>query len=258
MSKKRSTSTRRAETQAAAARAAVIREEQERRERRRRSLVVTGVVVVVLAVILVVFTALQSRRDDSTSASSAAPAGAVAGLAVPAGRASAPVTVTVYEDFMCPFCGDFESASRAAFAEDIAEGKVRFEYHVLSFLDDASSTEYSTRAANALGVVLDSSGAAVAKRFHDLLFENQPAENSAGLSDDRLVDLAVESGAKESAVRSGIDGLAFEGWVEKVTEDASKAEVNSTPTVKVDGRTVTFETTDELVAEVRKAVDAGQ
>lgn len=257
MSKKRSASTRRAESQAASARAAAIREEQERKERRRRSLVVSGMVVLVLVVLLGVGYVVQSRRDSS-SATSAAPAGAVSGLAVPAGKASAPVTVTVYEDFMCPFCGDFETASRAAFAEDIATGKVRFEYHVLSFLDDASSTDYSTRSANALGVVLDSSGPSAAKEFHDLLFESQPEEGGAGLSDDRLVDLAAQAGASESAVRPGIEGLVFEGWVEKVTEDASKAGVNSTPTVKVDGKTVAFTTTKGLVEDVREAVDAGQ
>jgi protein-disulfide isomerase len=257
MSKKRSTSTRRSESQAAAARAAAIRAEQERKERRRRSLVVVGVVVVVLAVLLAVGYAVQSRRDGS-GASAAAPAGAVSGLAVPAGKASAPVTVVVYEDFMCPFCGDFESAARATFAEDIAAGKVRFEYHVLSFLDDKSSTDYSTRAANALGVVLDTSGPTVATRFHDLVFENQPAEESAGLSDERLVELAVEAGAQQSAVRSGIERLQFEGWVEKVTDEASKDEVGTTPTVKVDGETVDFTTTQGLVEDVEKAVDAGQ
>lgn len=254
MSKKRSTSTRRAESQAASARAAAIRAEQERKERRRRSLLVTGAVVAVLVVILAVFTALRSRDETSTAT---APAGTVSGLAVPAGTASAPVTVSVYEDFMCPFCGEFESASRSTFAKDISAGKVRFEYHALSFLDDASSTDYSTRAANALGVVLDSSGPTVAKKFHDLLFENQPKENSAGLSDDKLVDLAVQAGAKESAVRSGIDDLAFEGWVKKVTDDASKSDVNSTPTVKIDGKTLESTTIDGLVAEVQKAVDAG-
>ena len=257
MSKKRSTSTRRSESEAASARAAAIRAEQERKERRRRSLVVSGVVVVVLVILLAVGYAVQSRRDD-TGTSAAAPAGAVSGLAVPAGKASAPVEVTVYEDFMCPFCGDFEAAGRSAFSEDIAAGKVQFQYHVLNFLDDRSSTNYSTRAANALAVVLDTSGQTVAKRFHDLLFENQPGENSAGLGDGQLVDLAVRAGAKKSEVRPGIDSLRFEGWVKKVADQASKDEVNSTPTVLVDGRAVKAKTIDEMVQEVRTAVDAGQ
>jgi protein-disulfide isomerase len=256
MSKKRSTSTRRAESQAASARAAAIREEQERKERRRRSFVVSGVVVAVLVLLLAIGYAVQSRRDTST-ASATAPAGAVSGLAVPAGKASAPVKVAVYEDFMCPFCGQFEAAGRSAFSKDIAAGKVQFQYHVLTFLDDRTSTEYSSRAANALAVVLDTSGPKVAKRFHDLLFENQPAEGSAGLTDARLVDYAVQAGATRSAVSAGISDRTFEQWVANVGDRASKDGVSSTPTVRIDGRTVGFTTTDELVAEVQKAVDAG-
>ena len=257
MSKKRSTSARRAESHAASARAAAIREEQERKEHRRRSFVVSGVVVVALALLLVIGYAVQSRRDDSR-AGAAAPAGAVSGLAVPAGAASAPVKVVVYEDFMCPFCGQFEAAGRSAFSKDIAAGRVQFQYHVLNFLDDQSSSDYSTRAANALAVVLDASGQSIAKKFHDLVFENQPQEGSAGLSDDELVDLAVRAGAEESAVRAGIAGRGFEGWVDKVTDQASKDGINATPTVLVDGRAVKAKSIDEMVQEVRTAVDAGQ
>jgi len=257
MSKKRSTATRRAESHAASARAAAIREEQERKERRRRSLVVSGVVVVVLAVVLAIGYAVQANRDDSSS-SAAAPAGAVSGLAVPAGKASAPVKVVVYEDFMCPFCGQFESAGRSGFGKDIAAGKVQFQYHVLNFLDRSSSTDYSTRAANALGVVLDTSGQTVAKKFHDLLFENQPEEGGAGLSDTQLVDFAVQAGATKSAVQPGIDDLAHKGWVEKVTDQASKDDVTATPTVLVDGKPVTAKTIPDMVEEVRAAIAAGQ
>ena len=260
MSKKRSAATRHADSQAASARAAAIREEQDRKERRRRSLVVTGIVVVVLALLLGVGYAVQAGRDDSTgsAATGTAPAGAVSGLAVPAGEASAPVQVVVYEDFMCPYCGQFEAAGRSAFGEDIADGRVQFQYHVLNFLDRSSSTDYSTRAANALAVVLDTSGQTVAKRFHDLLFENQPEEGGAGLSDDQLVDLAVQAGATESAVRPGVEGLDFEGWVDEVTDRASKDGVNATPTVRVDGEAVEADDIDGMVREVQAAIDAGQ
>jgi protein-disulfide isomerase len=179
-------------------------------------------------------------------------------LGIPAGKASAPVKVIVYEDFMCPYCGQFEAAGRGAFAKDIAHGRVQFQYHILNFLDRSSTTDYSTRAANAFAVVMNESGSAVAKRFHDLLFENQPKEGSAGLSDGQLLDLAVRAGADRSAVKPGIDALAFKGWLGNVSDQASKAGVTGTPTVVVDGRTVTWRTTDGLVAKVRAAIDKGR
>ncbi len=252
MTKKKSRATRRAESTAASTRAAAIRQEHERAERRRRTLVVTGVVVVVLAVVLGIGYLVQSSRD-STGATATSPTGA-AGYAVPVGKASAPVKVKVYEDFMCPFCGQFEAATRAKLQSGIDAGKVQVQYQVLNFLDRSSTTDYSTRSANALAVVLDTSGPAVAKKFHDLLYENQPAEGSAGLSDAQLVSYAVQAGATKADVASGISDRTYEQWVKNGTEQASKDKVNSTPTLKINGKTVQFKTIGQAVAAVDKAV----
>ena len=255
MSRKKSTATRRAESQAAAERAAEIRAAQERQERRRRTAVVSAVGVAVLVVILVIGYIVQSGRDTTTVVGTA-PTGAV-GFAVPAGPSSAPVKVAVYEDFMCPFCGQFEAATRDALEKQVAAGKVQVRYHVLTFLDDSSTTEYSSRAANALAVVLDTSGPDVAKKFHDLLFENQPEEGSAGLSDSRLLDYAVQAGAAKADVQQGIEDRAFEQWVKNVGDQASKDGVTSTPTVLVNGKKLTSTTIDGLVADVEKAAAGG-
>jgi protein-disulfide isomerase len=256
MSKRKSTATRRTQSQAAAQRAAAIRHEHERRERRRQTLLVTVVGIVVLALVVLVTTLVSASRD-STGESATPPRGAVGGYAVPSGPSTAPVKVVVYEDFLCPFCGDLEAAGRASFQRDIDAGKVQFQYHVLSFLDEDSTTRYSTRAANALAVALDSSGPRVAKRFHDLLFENQPDEGSAGLSDSRLTDLATQAGASRAEVKPGIDDLAFEPWVKKVTDRSSKDGVRATPTVSIDGTILTAESTEELVTQIEEAVSAG-
>jgi protein-disulfide isomerase len=256
MTKKRSTATRRAEAGAAAERAAAIRAEHERKERRRRSLVVTAAVLAVVVVVGVI-AYIATASKDSTTASGSAPAGGVGAYAVPAGPSSAPVKVTVYEDFMCPYCGQFEAASRSTFAKDISAGTVQFQYHVLNFLDRSSTTDYSTRSANALAVVLDASGATVAKKFHDLLFEHQPEEGSAGLSDDQLVQYAVQAGATGSEVRPGIEGKTYENWVDKVTDRSSKDGVTGTPTVLIDGKKVASQSTDGLVSAIQSAVDAG-
>jgi protein-disulfide isomerase len=256
MSKKQSQATRQANSERAAARAAAIREEHERKERRRRTFTVGGAVVVVLAVILIIGYAVQASRD-TTGQAATAPAGVSDSYLVPVGDASAPVQVTVYEDFMCPFCGDFEAASRGLLKQYVDSGDVQVRYHILSFLDDASNgTDYSTRASNALGVVLDTSGPEVAKKFHDLLYENQPEEGSDGLSDAQLVDYAVQAGASKAAVQGPVDNLKFEQWVKNSTDAASKKGVNSTPTVFVDGKKLDSTTIDGLVAEVRQKIQA--
>lgn len=248
MAKKRSTATRRQESHAAAARAAAIRKEAERKERRRRSLVVTGVGVAVLVVILVITTIYRGSRDTSGQASGS-PAH-VAGYAIPVGSSSAKTNVTIYEDFMCPFCGQLESATRTKLQSGLDSGNVRVRYHVLDFLDRSSSTQYSLRSANAMAVVLNTSGPTVAKKFHDLLYEHQPQEGSAGISDGRLVDYAVQAGATRSAVAKGISGRKYEQWVKNGTDRASKDGVTGTPTVLIDGKAV-----QGSVAQIAQRID---
>ena len=250
MAKRKSQATREAQRQANAERAAAVLEEQRKQERRRRNRTIAVAVGVVLVLMLGIGYAVQSSRD-TTGQAATPPAGAVDDYALAVGSADAAATVTVYEDFMCPFCGQFEAASREMLAEQVDAGDVRVEYRVVSFLDRYSNgTEYSTRAMNALGVVLDTSGVEVADRFHELLFENQPAEGTDGLSDDELVDLAVEAGADEDQVRGPVQDREFEQWVVNATSAASEAGVSQTPTVMVDGEPLEATTIDGLVTEL--------
>ncbi|HEX6517586.1 MAG TPA: thioredoxin domain-containing protein [Nocardioidaceae bacterium] len=256
MSKKQSRAVREAGAQRAAERAAEIRRQHEAKERRRRTISVSVVVIGVLAALLAIGWAWQSSRD-TTGQATTPPAGVVDKYTLPYGADAAPVTVTVYEDFMCPYCGEFEAASRSMFAKYVDQGDVQVRYHVLSFLDRYSNgTQYSTRSMNALGVVLDTAGPDVAKRFHDLLYENQPEESTDGLSDDQLVDLAVKAGADRGEVEGPIDSLKYQQWVVNATDAASKAGVTGTPTVAVDGKFLPSLSTDQLVAAVQQRIDA--
>ena len=257
MAKRKSQATREAQRQANAERAAAVLEEQRKQERRRRNRTIAVAVGVVLVLMLGIGYAVQSFRD-TTGQAATPPAGAVDDYALAVGSADAAATVTVYEDFMCPFCGQFEAASREMLAEQVDAGDVRVEYRVVSFLDRYSNgTEYSTRAMNALGVVLDTSGVEVADRFHELLFENQPAEGTDGLSDDELVDLAVEAGADEAQVRGPVQDRVFEQWVVNATSAASEAGVSQTPTVMVDGEPLEATTIDGLVTELDQRLQEG-
>ena len=58
-----------------------------------------------------------------------------------------PVRVDAFIDFLCPFCREFELSSGPALADLVAGGEVSLVYHPLNFLDEASTTSYSTRAA---------------------------------------------------------------------------------------------------------------
>ena len=202
------------------------------RERVRRSRTI-GVVAALLAIVVGGYL-VQSTRDASGRAATV-PAGVTDTYGVVVGDASAPHTVTVYEDFQCPICHEFEGKAGDRLRKAVDAGRTRLDYRMVAFLDDASTTDYSTRALNAAAVVLDTSGQDVFLEFHDLLFDHQPPEGSAGLSDAQLVRYAVRAGADESAVRPGIEGLTFRQWAVNDTSQMSRDGVNGTPTVLVDG-----------------------
>lgn len=215
------------------ARAQQARVEQERAERRRRLLSVGGVVLAMVLVIGVGF-AIQRNRDTSTDV--AAPAAGQGEYGVTIGEADAPHDIVIYEDFLCPFCGELEEASRADLARLAEEGKVTVEYRPFELLSRIS--DYSGRATNAFAVVLEESGPEVAKRFHDLLFDNQPSESGPFPDTQDLLDLAVEAGAEEDEVSEGILEVTMRDWVDDATAAAIEAGVQGTPTVILDGEVV--------------------
>ncbi len=230
-----------------AERAAAALREQERAERRRQFLIVGAVVAVLL--LIGGLTAFAIGRGDSTGKAvdaSGTPAN-TDGYSVVVGDADAPLTMKFYEDPQCPICQQFEAAVGEQVQTAIADGKVQVAYHVVSFLDDASENEYSSRAANALYVVADAAGPDVFAKYHSLLYENQPAEHTAGPDDDQLIAWAVEAGADEDAVRPGIEDKVFEQFVTNATDQMSQDGVNGTPGVFID---------DEMQPDPGTAVNA--
>lgn len=236
--------TNRASDRAERAAAALL--EQQRRERRRTALTAGGVILAMIVIIGGGFL-INQMRDSSKDIGGAAPAAGSGDFGVTIGDKDAPNTVVMYEDFLCPFCGELESVTDTELATLADDGKVRVEYRPFNLLN----TDYSVASAAAFKVVLDASGPEVAKKFHDLLYADQPSEQGPFPDSDWLVDKAVEAGATESDVRAGIENGDGNDWVDKATQAASDAGVQSTPTILLngklfqDGRTV-----DDLVANL--------
>jgi protein-disulfide isomerase len=243
--------------------AALRAAEQKAAQRRRNTWVVIGVLALVVVVVGVV-AVVQSVRN-STPESAAVPSATLDDDAPPAeqvevtgtadqtiaiGDPDAPVTVTVYADFQCPACRQFEAGARETLAGLVEDGTIRLEQRMMAFLDAASSTRYSSRALNAAACVVDAEPQAFTP-FHDLLFEQQPAEGTAGLPDARLAELAEEAGAGD--VGSCIEDEAYRAWVRDVTDQASKDGIVRTPTVLVDGEQLESPTPDAIVAAVEAA-----
>ena len=175
-----------------AERAAAALKEKQRRERRRQILTAIGVVVAIALVVGAGFLINSMRDDTKETAGKIPPPGSQYGLTI--GSADAPHQVVVYEDFLCPICGEFEAAGHEQLEQLADEGKVQVEYRPFILLDGLGP--YSSRATMVWSLVLQQDGPDVAKKFHDLLFANQPSEQGPFPSQADVVALAGAGGRR--------------------------------------------------------------
>ncbi|GIG24013.1 DsbA family protein [Cellulomonas denverensis] len=237
-----------------------MREAQRKREQRNKFIAIGAVVVAVLALVGVGgWLWMQSNQpgiaytaddaDTITLADTTAPASAGENGGIPVGQDGVAgeaedgnVVVSVYTDFMCPYCGQFEQVNGPELEALREEGGVTVEYHLLSFLDSQSrGAEYSTRAGNAAAVVADQAPEQFAD-FFAALFADQPDEGSKGLSDAEIAQLARDAGVPDdvvdqfTATADGQDWRTFAPWlqanVNQMREDMGQV---GTPYVMIDG-----------------------
>jgi protein-disulfide isomerase len=229
-------------------RAAAIRNEQARQERTKRILITVGIVAV-LAVIVAAGVWFSNGSSPAT-ATSKTPKAAVSGHTLVVGNnPNAKTKVVVYEDFLCPFCREFETTSRDFLRADAAEGKVLVEYRPFQLLQD----DYSKRALNAWGAVLQKGTPAQALEFHDLLYDNQPYENAANKPDNaQLQALAKKAGVKQSVLDSfdTFDSAFYAA----AQASAQKAHVTGTPTVLVNGKQLGGASVDDMAKSLEKQI----
>jgi protein-disulfide isomerase len=146
-----------------------------------------------------------------------------------------PVRVDAFIDFLCPFCRRFELSSGPTLARLVADGQVSLVYHPMNFLDEASTTSYSTRAAAASGCAADRGRFA---EYAHALFASQPPEGGPGLSDAELAGLGHAAGLAVAAFTACVSDAPYRDWPPYVTARATALGVEATPTVLVAGAAV--------------------
>ncbi|WP_082608434.1 thioredoxin domain-containing protein [Oerskovia sp. Root918] len=182
----------------------------------------------------------EGQASDAGAPGSATPNH---GLLAGAGDESAPVTVEVYVDYMCPICGQFEAVNGESLAALREAGSVRVVFHPIAILDRYSQgSQYSTRAASSAALVADRAPDAF-QDFHAGLLAHQPQEGTEGLSDAQIADVARAAGVPADVVAELADGGAaeFAPWVATATQAATSDPALAgprgfgTPTIVIDG-----------------------
>ena len=196
---------------------------ERRRERRVRIVAAVAVVALVLGGTALLY--LLNRPDPQA----ARPAGSArVGDGVAVGPAGGVPVVDVYEDFQCPICAQLEATAGDVLPALAREGRIRLVYHPMSFLGPESD-----RAANAFGCAAEA-GRPV--EYHDVLFANQPPEQTGGFTNPDLIRFGALAGISGEAFASCVNAGTFTGWADQVDAAAQQRGVRATPTIVVNGR----------------------
>ncbi|GAA1317080.1 thioredoxin domain-containing protein [Leucobacter albus] len=222
--------------------AKLAREAEKKREKRRRLYIQGGVVLGVIAILAIVGLILTQTLKPAGPGPKNMSSGAVVftkdlkvvpspALADPSAERVAPETnrdelpldVTVYVDYMCPACGNFEAQNGVMLENYVGSGDANLAIYPINFLDSTSlGTKYSTRAANAFGCVVEQQPDFAFELHKRLLSpEVQPQERTPGLDDKELLKQAEAAGAKPtSELKSCIQDRPFSAFF---TENYTKA-----------------------------------
>jgi len=230
-------------------RAQLEAELQARRRRERRLLaILAGVLVVLIVGGGILLQAWRTSRAPSTApsaAGTATPVAIVNGQPIRLGKPDAPAKITLYEDFHCPHCADFEAEFGPTISAAQDKGQALVELYPMSFIDAGSAT-----AANAMACAAE---AGFGQAYYQGLFANHTLQ----WSEDQLVALADKiTGNKTPAGFSDcVRKNTHRAWVQSINDAAVAAGVNQTPTMFLGGKLVDIAglTVDKLNALIAAA-----
>jgi protein-disulfide isomerase len=147
------------------------------------------------------------------------------------GDPNAPVTLEVYADFQCPACGQFDRGTLKQIEDKYVDsGKVRIVFNHFAFIGDESTrAAEASECANAQGKFW---------QYADTLFNNQAGENQGAFSDVNLEKFAQQVGLDMTQYTTCMDQNTYLGKVQTSSLAAQQRNVNSTPTLFINGQLV--------------------
>ncbi len=249
---------------AAAARAAA-----EAEQRRRDNLIrIVGGVVILVLVAGIIFFAVKGSQNNSNSASGGAgttivndakiPTGTNSSSsdlpwAVPVNTAAGKPTLSIWEDFQCPICGEFDKANGPTLEKWVTEGKINLVWRLATFIDNnyakTSPNPYSSyRASMAYGCSID---AGKGEAYRTLVFNNQPATEGDGWTNQQLLDFGKQAGITGDAYTTFekcFNDQTYGQWVTNNVVTFNNDQIPGTPTLFLNGKEVPSSAINDMTA----------
>ena len=211
------------------------RQQMQRQQQSQRLMMIGGIIVVAA---LVVFAAVYPNIKSVGEIITVTPAALPDANGLSLGKADAPATIDVFEDFQCPACKSFtESIEPLVIQNLVSAGTARYVFHNYPFIDGngVGSSGESDQAANA-AMCANEQG-----KFWDMhatLYANWNGENQGNFSDRRLQAMAQSLGLDMNKFNDCFNANKFKADIQADFDKGQKMGVNGTPTVFVNGTQV--------------------
>ena len=154
------------------------------------------------------------------------------------GPATAPVTIVEFSDFQCPFCSRLLPTMEQVKAKYGDKVRIVFRQFPLNFHQFAQKAAEASLCANEQGKFW---------QMHDAMFQNQQ-----NLGVEQLKAKATELGLNADQFNSCLDQGKFATQVQADLEAGTKAGVNGTPAMFINGR---FLSGAQPLGEITKVID---
>ena len=193
------------------------------------------------------FRAAQQPQSSSIPAPSASPVAPHSANAanLNATNSKGIVTIEEFGDYQCPPCGNLHPIIKTLKSEYGDRLRVVFRHFPLTSIHKhALEASYAASAADLQGKFWE---------MHNLLYENQSVWSDVGDFRPLAINYAHRLGLDIQRFTQDMDGLKVMGRVATDEQRANSLNVNSTPTVFIDGRLVE---NDNLTADgLRKEIN---
>ncbi|TPW72857.1 thioredoxin domain-containing protein [Schumannella sp. 10F1B-5-1] len=245
--------------EAARDRASEIRTLQRKQDRRRNLLlrggIVGGIIAVIVVVTLVIINfASPAQRGPRNMLSDGIRIGAdltalrtgslgPGDTPVEATQPEGTIAIRLYVDYFQPDAAAFEKANSSQLRSWVSDGAATLEVHPVALSSKSGSDQYALRAANAAGCVAEYSPDRFFA-FHDRLLKQQPTQESGGMSDARILEIAKAAKVTSmSDVTRCVESRRFGKWVQAASNraingplpDSDVKAVSATPLVLLNG-----------------------
>lgn len=171
------------------------------------------------------------------------------------GPKDARVTIQVFSDFQCPYCGLFaRDTERQLINQYVATGQARLEYRHFIVIDGNVGGSESRRAAEASECASEQGEF---WDFHAMVFANQQGEGRGAFSDRRLTAFAEALGLDMAEFNACFSNKRYAADVGEDESLGRSLGVSGTPTVFVNGQRIRNPLDMDEFKEVIEAASAG-